>query len=82
MGMTKTMTPKTEAALVSIAVALTATETGELAEHELEALKGVGLPQIKALTARGILEARDGAFIPTTGPYAGQYTATKIYSVA
>lgn len=64
MGMTKTMSPKTEAALITIALALATapagelTEAGEMTEAQLEKLKGVGLPQIKALKDRGILTVR------------------------
>jgi hypothetical protein len=56
--MTKTMSPKTEAALKTIALALITAPAGEMTEAQLEQLAGVGLPQIKALKDRGILALR------------------------
>jgi hypothetical protein len=89
--MTKTakpLTAKTEAALTAILLALVTApatevaEAGELAEYELEAMKGVGLPQLNALVARGLLVRVCKTFVPTSGPYVGTECACWYYSAA
>jgi len=89
MGMSKPMSAKTEAALLTITLALITapggelTEPGEMTRGELEQLKGVGLPQIEALATRGILAVR------RVGTYSHpelsddiQLGGTYIYSIA
>lgn len=84
------MSEKTEAALKTIALALITapagehTEAGEMTQGQLEKLKGVGLPQIKSLTDRGILtrERRD-TYVETEGQFAGQtFGGVWVYSIA
>lgn len=74
------MSPKTEAALTTILLAMVTapkteiTEAGEMWEADMEKLPGVGLPQIHALKARGILVARTGQI--------GEIGGHRFYSVA
>lgn len=49
------MSAKTENALKTILLALVTAPAGEMTEAQLEGLKGVGIPQLKALKDRGIL---------------------------
>lgn len=81
------LTDKMAAALTTVALACVtapATEYCEAGEVMLDDLRaaGAGIAQLNALTRRGFLNCRQGVFVPTRGPYAGQEVGERYYSVA